>query len=71
MSLVINWECSHGPYHIFDAEEIAVCMAGCRLVHFFCANCQKQIDSRKFEDCPKETQMIVAELLAAEWEEAV
>lgn len=70
MSLVINWECSHGPYHIFDPGEISIC-TDCRLVHFHCTNCQKQIDTRKFEDCPKETQVIVAELLATEWEEAV
>lgn len=69
MSLVINWECEFGPYHIFDPEEIGIC-TGCRQVHFYCANCQEQLDTQKFEDCPKETQILIAELLAAEWEEA-
>ncbi len=70
MSLVIDWECSHGPYHIFDPEEFSVCVEGCRRVHFHCANCLGVLDTRKLEDCPKETQMIVAEILATEWEEA-
>jgi len=59
-----DWECEFGPYHIFDPEDISVCFC-CSLIHFYCANCEKEIAVMTMDDCPKESRAVVHELVTA------
>jgi len=57
-----DWECSCGPYHIFDEEEISICVE-CDKVHFYCLNCQKEIAQKAVNECSKQTRYLVLQLI--------
>ena len=50
--------------HILDPEEVGICV-GCKLVHFFCANCGEEIAIMSLRDSPKKTREIALQLQEA------
>jgi len=60
-----EWECEFGVFHIFDPENVDICFE-CRVVHFRCANCERDIAIMPLEECPVETKRLMAEVALAE-----